>query len=177
MKKEEVVDRHALLNHLSHLPKKIVALEGIESTPEFILHELCHEHCFNISKAAFFVDNPDFDFIKGVAGFSAAEAYADIEDMWQHPQAFVSHMKQASFNQKVRQFSHGSVKRKGSISSQEFADQIVEKLGFAEPQFRSWQMKHDNHGFLIYEQNGSRLEGIEEHLNNSLYLLNFCPIF
>ena len=42
---------------------------------EFVLHDICNPNCFNLQKAAFLVDNPDFDCLKGVAGFSADEAY------------------------------------------------------------------------------------------------------
>ena len=66
---------HDLLQKLSHLPKKIVALEGLEHTPSFVLHELCNESAFNLSKAAFFIDNPDFNHFKGIAGFDAAAGF------------------------------------------------------------------------------------------------------
>jgi hypothetical protein len=165
-----------LLSYLSHLPKKIVALEGSSHTPEFILHELCNENCFNLSKAAFFVDNPDFDYLKGVAGFSMPEAYGGANGIWQEPQEFSEHMSKADFNQRVKSLSLQSLKRTEVLSNETVA-QIAKELGFENPAYRFWQMKHDNHGFLVYEYNGSVLPGIEEHLDNSLYLLSFCPIF
>lgn len=175
MKKNEA--SHAtLLNYLSHLPKKIVSLDGMSNTPEFILHELCQENCFNLSKAAFFVDNPDFNFLRGVAGFSSTEAYADAAKMWEQPHDFTDYMRRAEFNQRVKNMSLQSFKR-GEALTDEAAATIARELGFKNPAFRSWQMKHDNHGFLVYEYNGSALPGIEEHLDNSLYLLNFCPLF
>lgn len=165
-----------LLNYLSVLPKKIVALNGVGSVPEFILHELCHENCFNLSKAAFFVDNPDFDSLQGIAGFNASEAYAHGEGIWHNPHAFSEHMRNADFNQKVKNLSLQSLKRTELLPDEAVAT-ISKELGFKNPAYRSWQMKHDNHGFLVYEYNGSALPGIEEHLDNSLYLLSFCPLF
>ncbi len=174
MKKDEAHNR--VLNYLSHLPKKIVALDGISNTPEFILHELCNENCFNLDKAAFFVDNPDFNYLKGVAGFASKEAYTHESGIWQNPDAFTEHMQSAAFNQKVKKLSLESLKRTDVLSEQAL-ESIAKELGFKNPAYRFWQMKHDNHGFLVYEYNGSTLSGIEEHLDNSLYLLNFCPLF
>lgn len=165
-----------LLNQLSHLPKKILSLEGSENTPAFVLHELCNEQCFNLSKAAFFVDSPDFNYIKGVAGFNDQEAFKDAHGMWQNPHAFIDHLQQASFNQSVRNYSGHSIKRT-EAGSEDLIASIAEKLGIQNPAFYTWDMKHDNHGFLIYEKNEARLQGIEEHLENSLYLLSFCPVF
>ncbi len=175
MKKEEA-SHNRLLNYLSHLPKKIVGLDGVGNTPEFILHELCNENCFNLDKAAFFVDNPDFNHLKGVAGFASAEAYTNHAGIWQDPHAFSEHMRSAEFNQKVKNLSLESLKRTEVLSDKAVAS-IAKELGFKNPAYRFWQMKHDNHGFLVYEYNGSALPGIEEHLDNSLYLLNFCPLF
>lgn len=175
MKKNEA-SHNQLLSYLSHLPRKIVSLDGIGNTPEFILHELCNENCFNLSKAAFFVDNPDFNHLKGVAGFSSAEAYADHATIWDKPLEFSEHMQQAHFNQKVKNISLNSFKR-ADVLSDEAVLNVAHELGFKNPAYKSWQMKHDNHGVLVYEYNGSALPGIEEHLDNSLYLLNFCPLF
>lgn len=172
MKKPEAHSK--ILNNLAHLPKKIVSLEGIANTPEFVLHELCNEQCFNLKKAAFFVDNPDFNFLKGIAGFSAEEAYGH-DSIWQDPQSFTDHMSKAFFNQKVKGFSHHSISRAGAAD--EAISRIAQDLGIAHPVSRSWTMKHDNHGFLIYEYQPQSVEGIEEHLDNSLYLLNFCPLY
>ena len=177
MKRDEAFEKQeSLLNNLSHLPKKIVSLDGIENTPEFVLHELCHERCFNLSKAAFFVDNPDFDHVKGVAGFDAAAPFAGSDSIWSDPQAFSSHMQQVPFNKQVRSFSTTSIKKNGSLTA-ESVERIARELGIKNPASHAWEMKYDNHGFLIYEYNGSSLQGMEEHLNNRLYLLSFCPIF
>lgn len=175
MRKEIRHNNRELLEYLAHLPRKMVRLQGIEQVPEFILHELCHEHCFNLSKAAFLVDNPDFNVVRGIAGFDHNQAFADVDHMWENPQGFIDHMSKASFNQQIKQYSHSSVVREGV--SPETINAIARELGFQNPVYRSWVMKHDNHGFLIYEYAGTSLEGVEEHLDNSLYLLNFCPLF
>ena len=67
--------RHNVLHHLTHLPRKIVSLNGAENLTEFVLHDLCQSRCFNLPKAAYFVNNPDFNCIKGVAGVHADELF------------------------------------------------------------------------------------------------------
>ncbi len=165
-----------LLQNLAHLPKKIVALEGIEHTPSFVLHELCGEKAFNLSKAAFFIDNPDFNHFKGVAGYEASTAFGNAEQKWQDPHAFINHIQNTTFNKLVLNSVQASILRDGEIDPFK-AQELASKLGIKVPAFRAWEMKHDNFGFLIYEFAGQSLDGVEEHLYNSLYLLNFCPLF
>src|SRR5262245_10115368 len=93
--------KHAILNLLSTIPQKVLSLHGTENITEFVLHELCNTHCFDFKKAAYLVDNPDFDCLKGVAGFSSDEAYPK-ETIWEKPELFTAHMKKAAFNKKVR---------------------------------------------------------------------------
>lgn len=174
MKRTDANVHEKLLQNLSHMPKKIMSLEGNEKTPEFVLHELCNEHNFNISKAAFFVDSPDFNFLRGVAGFYKQEAFPS-QDIWDKAEDFMDHMQRSTFNQKVRELSRGSVAH-GQIKDEELKA-IAHQLGFENPYFHSWEMKYDNHGFLIYEYNGSSVPGIQDHLENSLYLFGFCPLF
>jgi hypothetical protein len=177
MKRDEAFfNSERILSQLSHLPKKIISLEGIENTPEFVLHELCNEHCFNLSKAAFLVDSPDFNYVKGVAGYDVAQAYPNGSQMWQDPDAFSNYMQKMPFNQQVRSIADMSLKH-GSGFSQDRLKTITHGLGFNKPAYLNWKMKHDNYGLLIYEYNGFELQGLEEHLSNSLYLLSFCPVF
>lgn len=174
MKKQQ--NNEELLHQLSHLPKKILTLNGLENTPEFVLHELAHKNCFNLKRAAFLVDSPDFNSLKGVAGFSETEVFSSPEHMWQSPHLFIDHMQHASFNQQVRSLQRASISQSTQAREKELAA-IAHQLGFTHPSFHSWHMKYDNYGFFIYEQNDTRPEGYEEHLTNSLYLFSFCPIF
>jgi predicted SprT family Zn-dependent metalloprotease len=79
--------QHALLSNLVQLPHKIVQLHGNEYLPEFVLHELSHEQCFDLSKVAYFVDNADFNCMKGVAGIDRADHYR--ESIWDNPQEYM----------------------------------------------------------------------------------------
>ena len=52
---------------------------------------------------------------------------------------------------------------------------IAEQLGMNEFKYCTWDMKHDNHGYLIYQPNEQEIE--LDDLLNGLSLLGFCPIF
>ncbi len=171
-----MLKKHDILNHLTTLPQKVLSLHGVENIniTEFVLHDLCNKGCFNLQKAAYLVDNPDFNCLKGVAGFSSQEAY-DKDVIWETPELFMQHMYKAPFNQKVRSIMHPSM-AKSRKSDEETTAIIGDYLGLAKPSFCSWQMKHDNHGILIYEIEAS-CPVSSDILKNGACLLGFCPIY
>lgn len=176
MKHQFSDERHLyMLKHLSELPRKILSMHGHDNVTEFVLHDLCHPHCFNLKKAAYLVDNPDFDCLKGVAGFYDQEAFPQ-EDIWNNPKDFSHHMQQSSFNQQVRGFEHASYKKNHALSH-DTVSAIAHTLTFDKPHFFSWDMKHDNTGILIYQKIGEHDEHKEPDIINGLSLLSFCPIF
>ncbi len=174
---EEARSQYSILNTLSRLPRKMLSLKGHENVTEFVLHELCHKNCFNLDKAAYFVDNPDFDCLKGMAGFSALEAYNPTEDIWHNPRSFSTHMRGAPFNQKVRSFTHTSM-RKDHAPDEEIVQLVARALSLENPGYYSWDMKHDNHGLLIYERQYKEGDACDvDAVLNGLSILGFCPIF
>lgn len=170
--------RYAVLNRLSQLPRKMLSLRDQENMTEFVLHELCHADCFDLEKAAYFVDNPDFDCLKGVAGIWRPEVYATpSDDIWQNPNAFSAHMQGSMFNQKVRDFVHSSL-RKNKGSDEEIVHLIAQELHMDNPGYYSWDMKHYNHGLLVYEKPYKIGDACDvDTVLNGLSLLSFCPIF
>ena len=165
-------DHTKLLKCLCDLPKRIVALQHEDHAPEFILHSLCNEDCFNVLRAAFFVDNPDFNCFKGVAGFSKVEPHAESNYMWQDPIAFLNYMSRSKFNGKVRDFSRDSIKPGAEKDLESF---LTEGLEFTKPEIHVWTLKHDNRGILVFEHEAND-EWEQEHFLNSLHLLSFCPV-
>src|SRR5947207_14497437 len=98
MKSENMMYRHAhVIDNLRRLPRKMLSLHGLDNVTEFVLHELCDKHCFNLQKAAYFIDNPDFDCLKGVVGVSHAELH-NIVDIWDNPAIFSEHITKSAFN-------------------------------------------------------------------------------
>ena len=174
--KEQQSKRMASIMHcLSCLPRKILELQGRENIIEFILHELGREECFNLERVAYVVDNPDFDCIKGVAGYCRLESYHPQKDIWQEADDFSQHMKNSSFNNKIRCFCKPSGIKCG-ISEQDIIKEIATELGFSHPSYYAWQVKHDNKGILLYEK-AEEGECDCEYLLDGLCLIGFCPIF
>lgn len=173
MERPDILKKHEILHRLSSLPAHLLRLHGNENISEFVLHELCDANCFNITKAAYVVDNPDFDCIKGVAGFSINEAY-NVKCIWDDPESFSEHMKKSSFNNKVRDFIKPSMRR-AAQSDENTSKLVADFVGINKPAYCSWNMKHDNHGILVYETQISSPQD-DEMLKNGACFLGFCPI-
>lgn len=177
MERNELVHYKKLLRCLSCLPKRILALHSLDNISEFVLHGLCNKDCFNLYKAAYFVDNPDFDFIKGVAGFSKDEGDLEWDNIWEDPESFTLFTKSLPFNKRVRTFGTNSIKRKNNNTYDNLIKNIADNIGFDKPSYCLWDMKHFNHGILVYEKvDNENLALFDEHFIDSLHLLSFCPI-
>ncbi|MBA3954703.1 hypothetical protein H0X48_05290 [Candidatus Dependentiae bacterium] len=175
MKQGDMSPRHEqLLVSFASLPEKMLALYDLENLVEFVLHELCTTRCFNLSKAAYFIDNVDFDCFKGLAGFDKSNEFIKSEESWDTPQEFTQHMQGCKFNQKVRSISNVSPK-KSSCSQQQFINELASELEIVRPATCAWDLKHDNYGILIYETAGH--QAVDKHLFKALSLLGFCPVF
>lgn len=167
-------ERH-LMQILCHLPRKIILVHERSNVPMFVLHELCHHDSFDLSQAAFFVDNPDFDCLQGIAGY----AQCDIEkeyDIWIDPDVFTKDMEHSTINNKVRCICKKSC-AKNQKSVDDIAQEIGKELGFSDIGYCVWPMKHDNRGLLVYEvQNQDEVNSHQEHLDNGAHILSFCPV-
>lgn len=172
---EALIRHNSMLKSLCQLPKKILQVHGADNVTEFVLHELCDEQCFNLTRAAYFVDNPDFNCMKGVAGFSRDQAYA-CKELWNDPVAFSHHMEKSPFNQHVRAMMRHSF-RKQQEQPDALAQTIAQELGFNNHAFCSWNMKYDNAGFIVFEKADENDTAINDHAEHGFSLLGFCPIF
>ena len=168
--------KQRILQKLSRLPRYMLQLHGRENIAEFILHELGKQECFNLNRAAYVVDNPDFDCLQGIAGYARDEEYGIIDkDIWDDPDSFSTHMKSCSYNGKVREFKKGSHIKQG-LSEKEIVDQVAKDLGFDNPSYYSWPVKNDNHGILLYQKHD--LDACDcDYLLDGLCLMGFCPIY
>lgn len=172
---EKMKNEHSLLHHLNHMVPKMLQLKNQGHLPEFVLHELCGDRCFKLEKAAYFVDNPDFDCLKGVAGYFRNEGYPETSSIWEKPEEFSVHMGKASFNQQIKNFNRTSI-RKDKVDDAELVKEMAKQFSFKNYNFYSWDMKHDNHGIFLFEspQDSHLVDG---YLKNGATLLSFCPLF
>jgi hypothetical protein len=176
--KPEMLYRHAqIADSLRRLPKQMLQLYDRDHVVNFVLHELCSKNCFNIPKAAYFIDNPSFNCLKGIVGISGEELQG-FDNIWTKPDQFIEHVSQSPFNQKVRSFNYESRKNSGH-SHEAMAESIAQELGLRDYGFYSWDMKHDNHGFLVCEKNTAAPDEHphEEVMVDGLCLLSFCPVY
>ncbi len=176
MKYNEMTPRYqALLRRVTHLPQQILSLHGIENMTEYVLHSLCDESCLNLSKAAYFVDNPDFDCLKGVAGFSKDDEIYTCDTVLDDREHFKEHINGCAFNKRVRSLILPSPRR-SMEAHDKHAHHLGGLLGMENPQFHSWTTKHDNYGLLIFEREDIQdLQGHDELLE-ALSILGFCPV-
>ena len=182
MAKERNERVQEMLTCITQLPKQIVTLHGRENMTEFLLHTLCLSDCFNLSKAAYFIDNPDFDHLKGISGYHKNESYSSGTTLghWEKPEQFTDHMQRSLFNQTVRSINLSSIRRGSQDHAKDYgkvADQLSSQLDLSHVSFLSWPIKHDNHGFLVFESPADESAVIQEYLMSAVYLFGFCPVF
>lgn len=175
MKRDEVAPRYQqMLKCFTHLPQQILSLNGLENVTEYVLHSLCDEGCLNLSKAAYFVENPDFDCIKGVAGFNKEEEVYTCDLALQNQDSFKEHVSSCAFNQKVRAISAPSGRRSNQTIEQT-VQFLAHKLGFENPLYHTWDIKHDNYGILLFERVCDDQVECKDFVTG-LSLLGFCPV-
>ena len=164
-----------LLGHLGNSSKYMIQHHHRDNLSEFVLHDLCSEQGFKIRKAAYLINNPDFNCLKGVAGFYHPEIFPGM--VWQNPKDFTSHMLKSPFNQHVRSYTDTSLP---AISSKVFSKKelqgIVDYLEIEDAAYHTWQSKHNNQGLFIFERPQDVIVS-QDHLYNFLHMLSFCPVF
>ncbi len=164
-----------LLIKFSDFSKNMTQNHHLENLSEFVLHDVCGLDQFQVPKAAYLVNNPDFTCLKGVAGYHSQESFRS-GDLWSNQKAFTSHMKNAHFNQKVRLVQDNALVLNGAKSDQVRIFGIADQLEITDPVYHTWKMKHDNQGVLIFQKPQDFSMG-DEHFLQFLYMLSFCPIF
>lgn len=178
MKPEVMLNRHVqITDSLRRLPRKIIQLHGHDNVVNFVLHELCSKNCFNMPKAAYFIDNPAFNCLKGIAGISEEELKS-LENIWEDPHQVSDIIVKAPFNQQVRSFTYESRKNRGH-SHEAMAETIAKNLNLNDYGFYAWDLKHDNHGLLVCEKSNTHDQDHphDEILIDGLSLLSFCPVY
>lgn len=172
------LDRHKqVFSCFTDLPKRMLNMQNHVNLAEFVLHTICSPGCLNLSKAAYFIDNPDFDKFIGVAGFDKKSHDANLHNFnthWENPEQFSKSMCSCSFNKQVRQIDRPSPK-KATLNGSHLKE-IANFLEFESPSTFIWDSKHDNNGILIFETNLNN-NHLDPEALNMICLLGFCPVF
>jgi hypothetical protein len=178
MKPMHDLSKHnALLRYLNQIPRKMVALHGRDNVAAFVLYDLCHENGFNLVRAAYLVDNPDFNCLKGVAGIHRDEKHihGNGTDFWQDPDLYTKLAADSLFNRRTREIEQESIERNGSQEKKAIAA-LAHQLDFKNPEYYSWKMRHDNKGFFIFDRVNGELKELDEHMNDCIHFFSYCPI-
>ncbi len=164
-----------LLTKMSEFSKNMTQHHHLGNLSEFVLHDVCGIDQFQVPKAAYLVNNPDFSCLKGLAGYHSLESFKN-GDLWLNNKAFTSHMERSDFNQKVRSVQDKSITLKERSLVDKRIYELADQLEINNPTYHTWTMKHDNQGILIFQRPEDFKVG-EEHFLRFLYMLSFCPIF
>lgn len=168
-------DVGGLFDRLICMPDKILHHHEVNALPQIVLHDLSHDDVFGLDKAVYLVDNPDFDCLKGVAGFSRDECKFHQSDIWNNPQDFHNEMKDASYNSKIQMFLRNGIKRSDvDTHDQDDLVELGKSLGMQNPSFLTWRMRHGNHGVLIFEVDDQRIARKKDLLRHVGPLLSLC---
>jgi hypothetical protein len=170
------VPQETLLQHFGNLRKMIVHNHELENLSEFVLHDICVGSCFHVDKAAYFINNPDFKLLRGITGYSKQEPQAQLRDAWNNQKQFIASMKDSAFNQKVRGNQHQNFER-GKNSEKYMVEKLADQLEIENPAYHVWDLKHANHGLLIYEPLLHDADHAQDYHLDSLYYLSFCPVY
>ncbi len=166
----------ALFNRMLTIPHKILSHHDVSGLAPIVLHELGHIQPIGLDKAGYLVDNPDFNCLKGVAGYCSDECKHHQLDMWQHPEAFVQDMESADFHKHVATYIDQSLvhrKANGDVDDDSIHS-LGTMLGMKNPSFITWKMRHGNNGILIFEGNEQSLARYQDFLRNFVALLSLC---
>ncbi len=171
----DYLENPELVKMLLSIPRKILHHHEVEGLPQIILHELADK--LNLKRASYLIDNPDFDCLKGVAGFCCNQKNTPDHDAWHDPHNFKKHIEQAEFNADMQKFLHASVKKKiGDYANKEDLIALGKNFGMENPQVYTWNMRHGNHGILIFETSDNHASVNNDLIDHATALLGLCPL-
>ncbi len=164
----------AVVQRLTRIPRQLLYTGEYENPAELVLGELCHIDCFNVSRAAYFVDNPDFDCARGIAGYDSSDHDGVLENCWIEKDAFGARMQCSSFHTHVRSLLPASIHR---TSDRAYAlAELAQVLDIRVPAVTFFDMPYDNKGFVIFEKPTEDIVELESFWEDACSLLAFCPL-
>lgn len=173
MKQESGHDTVKVLRLLLGIPHKILSFNELDNISAFVLHELCQDTCLNIDRAAYFVDNPDFNCFKGISGIDRKEEKFQKDPVWQHTHHFNEHMHHSSFNNKVKEINKESTK---NHNEKELMQELAKNLCMNNHKYNCFDLKHGNRGYFLYEPSDRDIYEFDEIMDYATGLLALCPI-
>jgi hypothetical protein len=163
-----------LVNRVMSLPYKILQNYYKDGLSLLVLHELAHEECFDLKRAVYLVDNPDFDYMIGVAGFSRDECEYHEEEPWSAIDTFNATMKRSLFHKEIKSIQKSSLKRQyHELDESPEISNLAKLLGFEKPEYTTWELPEGNYGIFLFERDGDLSHWRKLMLRNIVALLGF----
>ena len=167
--------KERLPSELFSLPHKILTHHDADNLVALVLHELGHHEGFGISKASYLIDNPDFNCMRGLAGYSHQECVQHKRDPWQDPASFGADMKDAEYHQRTNSFLGKSITTDdGKAIDEQILQDLAGALGMQNPSYFTWRMRHGNNGVLLFEDHGMYIAHHRDLLHNFAAFLSLC---
>lgn len=166
-------DDHRLAHDVSSLIYRVTSNHDVESLPQMVLHEIGKS--FDLKTATYLIDNPDFDYLLGVAGYHQDERHD--KEVW-NSQEFRNFLQKAKFHNNVAKVSKGSLIRLNiDLDKSKDVLDIANNLGMQDPERFTWKMKFNNYGILLFEEGEKSISDWRyKLLKNAAYMLSFCAM-
>lgn len=164
-----------LIEILAHLPQRMVKHHHDHHLSQFVLYEISKG--FGLSKAIYLVDNPDFDHLRGIAGYCNKEMQVSHNDIWSNLDSVRGEIVEKPFHENVKKHLTESFKRKqGEFSNLQELHDIGVKMGMENPACLVWDGRNGNHGVFVFEK-GSQV-GVWRYslLGKIISLLSLCGL-
>lgn len=159
---------YTLVSNLLQLPKHILRNAHAEDLPALILKKLASKKYFTLNKAAYFLDNPEFNVLKGIAGYDVNEdddcdEVESLDDLQTKSIKFLSGDFHTSVKNARMNSFYANHKNEADIKTAltEFAQKT---LATENPIIYQWHSKHGNHGLFFCDPKEHSLVTNRSHL-------------
>ncbi|MFH0898770.1 MAG: hypothetical protein V1855_04275 [bacterium] len=185
MKKEErrkpsgsLVDNDDFLRTLLRMPRKILENHEVDGLAQMVLHELGQKENLDLKRAFFLVSSPDFNYLKGVAGFCGNESSHCCKGMWEDTQMFYGHVQNTAFYADMKKLlQQERYHQDGALQKEEYLEDVGSILGMKSPQIHSWNLRNGNKGIFIFEEGSKKMCSTDKDiLDHITALLGLCPL-
>jgi len=167
----QLSQKQLMLNVAATIPYKILSWyqhEYVDNMTKFVVYEICSKNCFGLKKAAFFVNNPDFKWCRGIVGYEAREdslaltTEADI----------IAFFENSSFHATTISVERPTYEKNDRVMIQKIADH----LHMTSHHFCTLPLKYGNDGLFMYEFFNASDKINIDIIQNIIALIGFCPL-
>ncbi len=166
------------LKTLLKMPRKILDHHEVDGVAQMILHELGQQENLDFKKAFFLISSPDFNHLKGVAGFCRNESSHCRQKMWDDPTNFYQEIQKTSFHAEMKSLlQNDHYHHDGALHKDEHLQDIGKTLNMQSPNVYSWNLRNGNKGILIFEEGDKKVFSTDQDiLDHVTALLGLCPL-